>query len=208
MRCRPKKGPKMTLVIEFVLFVGFICACWFVIFLSTFVHEFGHAAAYMIKTGDTHWHIRIGCGKSILKTQRLSINLAPFDGYCMIDDKIKSKPDLIFFLLGGPLFSFLTLVILLGIRLKFGVFESEIIAPGAIVAISNLSLFSNALILILSLAPIHYFWGENKGMKSDGLKILHIMKSKRSWSRDRSERRATTCSARRQLPSPECQCHQ
>ena len=180
MRCRPKKGPKMALVIEFVLFVGFICACWFVIFLSTFVHEFGHAAAYMIKTGDTHWHIRIGCGKSILKTQRLSINLAPFDGYCMIDDKIKSKPDLIFFLLGGPLFSFLTLVILLGIRLKFGVFESEIIAPSAIVAISNLSLFSNALILILSLAPIHYFWGENKGMKSDGLKILHIMKSKRS----------------------------
>lgn len=182
-RLKSEKGLKrMVRVIAFIVeILVFICTCWIVFFLSFLVHELGHAVAYMAKTGDTHWHIRIGSGKSILKTQRLSIKLAVFDGECIFDKgKIKSTADAIVSLLGGPLFSFLTLGILLGIRLKFGAFESEIIATSAIVSIYNLSIFANTSILITTLAPIRYFWGETKGRKTDGLQILHIIRSKRS----------------------------
>ena len=30
------------------------CAMWFLTFLSTFLHEFGHALGYMLSTGDRH----------------------------------------------------------------------------------------------------------------------------------------------------------
>ena len=170
----------MVRVIAFIVeMIVFICTCWVVFFLSMLVHELGHAVAYMAKTGDTHWHIRVGSGKSILKTKRLSIKLAVFDGECMCDeDKIKSTADAIVTLLGGPLFSFLTLGILLGIRLKFGVFESEIIQTSTIVSIYNIFIFVNTSLLITSLVPFRYFWGETKGMETDGLQILRIIRSK------------------------------
>ena len=41
-----------------------ICALWILSFLSTFLHEFGHALGYMLATGDRHWHIRVGWGKT------------------------------------------------------------------------------------------------------------------------------------------------
>ena len=45
-----------------------VCVYWFVFFFSALIHEFGHALVYMIVTGDSHWHIRIGAGKTLLKT--------------------------------------------------------------------------------------------------------------------------------------------
>ncbi len=32
---------------------------------------------------------------------------------------------------------------------------------------------------ILSIIPVHYLWGEIRGMETDGLKILNVMKGKK-----------------------------
>ena len=35
-----------------------ICAVWVLTFLSTGLHELGHALGYFLATGDRRWHIR------------------------------------------------------------------------------------------------------------------------------------------------------
>lgn len=167
----------LALIIEML---ALTCVCWVVFFLSTFAHELGHALVYMLITGNTHWHIRIGSGKSLLKTQHFTIKLAVFDGvFETKEDRMESKTAILT-LLGGPLFSMILVGILLYTRVKIVTFDSAIISSEAILFISSLSLFVNTCILLYSLAPIHYFWGEIKGKESDILQIVHIMKSKRN----------------------------
>ena len=167
----------LALIVEMLILA---CVCWVVFFLSTFVHELGHALVYMLITGNTHWHIRVGSGKSLLKTQHFSIKFAVFDGaFEPEEDRMESR-SAILTLLGGPLFSLILVGILLYTRLKIVTFGSVIISSEAIRFISSLALFFNTSILLYSLAPIHYFWGETKGMESDILRIVHIIKSKRN----------------------------
>ena len=40
----------------------------------------------------------------------------------------------------------------------------------------NFALILNLFILLLSLAPVHYFHGEVKGLETDGLQIIHALK--------------------------------
>ena len=67
----------MAVIIEVSVFV---CALWLMFLLSTLFHELGHAVGYMSATGDRQWHIRVGWGKQILNTKRLTVNLLVFDG--------------------------------------------------------------------------------------------------------------------------------
>ena len=60
---------------------AFIFVLWVLTLLSTLLHEFGHAIGYMLATGDRHWHIRVGWGKRLLNTKRLTVNLFAFDGF-------------------------------------------------------------------------------------------------------------------------------
>ena len=167
----------LALIIEML---ALICVYWLVFFISAFAHEMGHALVYMLITGNTHWHIRIGSGKSLLKTQRFTIKLAVFDGaFETKEDSMESKTAILT-LLGGPLFSLILVGILLYTRLNIVTFDSAIISSEAIISILNKSLFVNTGILLYTLAPIHYFWGEMKGMESDILQIVHIIKSKRN----------------------------
>ncbi len=93
--------PKIIAVIMEVLVCLF--ALWFTAFFSTLFHEFGHAVGYMLATGDRHWHIRVGWGKQLLDTKRLTVNLFVFDGYFTPEVKeFKTKARLIIMLLGGP----------------------------------------------------------------------------------------------------------
>ncbi len=154
-----------------------ICALWIISFLSTLMHELGHAIGYILATGDGHWHIRVGWGKRILNTKALTVNLLVFDGFFTPSDKkIDTKTELILTLLGGPVASLLLVVGLLA--LKFGglSFQSNIFADGAIEFFLNSALSINTCILVLSLAPIQYFHGEIKGTETDGLQIIHAMK--------------------------------
>jgi len=64
-----------AIIVELAIYAG---ALWLLFFLSTFLHEAGHAAGYLLATKDTHWHIRVGWGKRLLDTRSLTVNLLPF----------------------------------------------------------------------------------------------------------------------------------
>lgn len=155
-----------------------VCVYWFVFFFSALIHEFGHALVYMIVTGDSHWHIRIGAGKTLLKTQRLTIKFAPFYGFFEpYENKLDTKAKSILMLLGGPLFSLIMVVLLLFIRLKTGTFDFGFITLDAIINILSLAFFLNISTFLFTIVPMRYFWGEHRGMPSDGLRIFKIVKS-------------------------------
>ena len=125
---------KMTLALIVVEMLVFACACWMVFFLSLFAHELGHAVVYMLITGNIHtsWHLRVGSGKSLLKTKHFSIKLAVFDGvFEPEEDRMESKTAILT-LLGGPLFSLILVGILLYTRLNIATFDSVIISSEAI----------------------------------------------------------------------------
>ena len=152
------------------------CAMWLLTFLSTFLHEFGHALGYMLSTGDRHWHIRVGWGKQLLDTKALTVNLLVFDGlFTPLEKKIDTKSKLIATLAGGPAASLLLVLGLSVLRSGVFAFRSAILADGGIAYFVNYAFFCNLFLLILSLAPVHYFWGEVRGMETDGLQIIHAL---------------------------------
>ncbi len=167
--------PKIIAVIIEVLVCLF--ALWFTAFFSTLFHEFGHAVGYMLATGDRHWHIRVGWGKQLLDTKRLTVNLFVFDGFFTPEIKeFKTKARLIIMLLGGPLF---TLLLLAGLSvLKFSglSFQSGFFAESAVELFVNVAFSINLFLLIISVAPIRYFYGKTKGLASDGLKIIRVIR--------------------------------
>ena len=146
----------IAIIIEFAIFV---CALWVLTFLSTFLHEVGHALGYMIATGDRHWHIRVGSGKKLLNSKRLTVKLLPFDGLLTPLEKnsIDTATKLIIILSGG---SVVSLILVIGLLLlKFGgiSFHSELIALSAIKSFISIALSINFFILILSVIPTYYF---------------------------------------------------
>ncbi len=154
-----------------------LCALWLMSFLSTFLHELGHALGYMLATGKKHWHIRVGWGKRLLKTKVLTVNLLVFDGsFTPSENDFDTKVKLITTLSGGPAVS---LLLVLGVSiLKFGgiSLHSSILSDEFIGFYLNTAFYLNLFILLLSVAPIHYFHGELKGMETDGLQIIHALK--------------------------------
>lgn len=171
--------PKMLAVlIELVIFV---CALWLLTFLSTFLHEFGHALGYMIATGDRHWHIRVGFGRRLLNTKRLTVKLLPLDGFFtpLGEKKIDTTSKLIAVLSGGPAVSLILVVGLLLLRFGGISFDSEVITTDAVEFFINCALSINLFILVLSLIPTHYFLGEIKGLETDGLQIINAIRNKR-----------------------------
>lgn len=164
----------IAVIIELLVF---LCALWVLSFLSTLLHELGHALGYMLATGDSHWHIRVGWGKRLLTTKALTVNLLVFDGFFTPSEKkIDTKAKLIATLSGGPAVSLL-LVLGLWVLKSGGVsFQSDILADGVIESLLNFALFLNLFILLLSLAPVRYFHGEVKGLETDGLQIIHAIK--------------------------------
>lgn len=167
--------PRMIAVILELL--ASICALWMIAFLSTLLHEFGHAIGYMLATGDGHWHIRVGWGKRLLNTKPLTVNLLVFDGlFTPSEKKFDTKAKLIATLLGGPVMS---LVLVAGLSaLKFGglSFHSDFFADSAVEFFLNTALSINLFILVISVAPVRYFFGEIKGLETDGLQIIHAIK--------------------------------
>ena len=170
--------PKIiAVIIESILCVFVL---WALSFLSTVLHEMGHALGYMIATGDRNGHIRVGSGKKLLSIGRLTVKLLPFDG-CFTppeEHKIDTKAKLITTLAGGPFVSLLLVIGLLLLKLKGISLHSEIIAPSAVEFFLSCALSINLFILTLSLLPAHYFHGEMKGMETDGLQILHAIRRK------------------------------
>lgn len=168
--------PRMiAIVIELAIFAG---ALWLLFFLSTLLHEVGHAIGYSLATRDTHWHIRVGSGKTLLNTRRLTVKLLPFDGCFMPSEKnrIDTTAKLVATLSGGPVASLVLVVALLIMKLGGVSVHSEVFAPSAVEALISSALSINLFALVLSVIPTHYFFGETKGMETDGLQIINAIK--------------------------------
>ena len=168
----------IAVIIELALLV---CGLWTLSCLSTLLHEMGHALGYVLATGNGHWHIRVGSGKTLLDTRRLTVKLVPFDG-CFTPlhtDAIDTDAKLIAILAGGPIASLvavfgLSLLMLGDVPLNLG-----FLAPSAVESFLNSALFINVFTLVLSVIPTHYFHGEVRGMETDGLQILNAIRSRR-----------------------------
>lgn len=159
----------------------FVCICilWMMSFLSTLLHELGHAVGYMLSTGDRRWHIRVGSGKKLLETKVLTVKLFISDGiFSPHENRIDSKVKLISTLLGGPVVSLVLVIALLFLRFGGVSLNSESISSSSIEFFINYALYLNMFILVLSVIPIHYFCGEIKGMETDGLKIINAIKNR------------------------------
>ena len=131
----------------------------------------------MLATGDGNWHIRVGWGKRILNTKRLSVNLFVFDGLFSPSGKpVDTRAKLLATLLGGPVFSLILVGGLLLLKAGGPSFGSDFLAGGTAEFFLNSALSVNLFILILSLAPVHYFHGEVKGMETDGLQIIRAVR--------------------------------
>ena len=154
-----------------------LCALWLLSFLSTLLHELGHALGYMLATGDGRWHIRVGWGKRLLHTRALTVNLLVFDGFFTPSKrKFDTRAKLITTVSGGPAVSLLLVLGLLILRFRGVSFRSDILADGAVEFFLNFALYLNLFILILSVVPVHYFHGEVKGLETDGLRIIRALK--------------------------------
>ena len=180
MRGRGDSMPKIiAIIVELAIC---FCVLWNLSFLSALLHEIGHALGYMLATGDTLWHIRIGWGKHLLNTKRLTVNLCPFDGFFtpLEKTKIDTAAKLIVILSGGPSVSLILVIGLLLLKLGGISFHSEVIVPSAVETFISSALSINSVILVLSLIPIHYFHGKIKGVETDGLQIINAIRSYRS----------------------------
>ena len=105
----------LAVVIELALYV---CALWVLLFLSTFLHELGHALGYMLAAGGRRWHIRVGWGRTLLDTKRLTVGLLPFDGFFSPPEEagIDTTAKLVAVLSGGPAVSLILVISLLLVR--------------------------------------------------------------------------------------------
>lgn len=160
--------------------VVLICAMWFLVFLSTLLHELGHAVGYMLATGDRHWHIRVGWGKRLLHIKALTVHLMVFDGlFTPAQKAFGTRAKLVVMLSGGPAASLLLVLGLLLLKFRGISLDSEIFADGIMEFFWNYAFFLNLFILLTSVSPIHYFHGAIRGMESDGLQIIHAMKKAR-----------------------------
>ena len=105
------------------------------------------------------------------------MNLLVFDGvFTPMEKKIDTKSKLIAMLAGGPAVSLLLVLVLSVLRSGEVSFLPDIFADGVIAYFVNYAFYCNLFMLILSLALVHYFWGEVRGMEADGLQIIHALK--------------------------------
>ena len=156
-----------------------VCAVWLIAFLSTFLHELGHALGYMLAAKDASWHIRVGWGKRLFASKALTVNLAVFDGvFIPSENKLDTKAKQIAMLAGGPAVSLLLVAGLSVLKFVGFSFESGILSDGVIEFFADIAFFANLFILLLSVFPGRYFYGQVKGMETDGLKILRALKKR------------------------------
>ena len=179
------EGDYMPKIIATIIELAvFVCALWVLFFLSNLLHEAGHALGYMIATGDGQWHIRVGSGKKLLNAGRLTVKLLPFDGCFMPQEQNRTdtKAKWIATLSGGPAVSLMLVAILLAVKLGGMSLHSEVIASDALESLVTTALSINSFTMVLPLIPTRYFYGETKGMETDGLRIINAIRSRKSKS--------------------------
>ncbi len=175
------EGKAMLKVIEIIGKAAvFICAVWAFSLISVLLHEFGHALAYTLATGDRRWHIEVGQGKKILDTKPLTVKMFVIDGYFSPDeDKIDSTAQDVMTMSGGPI---VTLLLVTGLLvLRFGGIHpfSEIFASGMIGALFYAALIINLFILFWSVFPAYGLFRNMDDVGTDVMQIINALKHHR-----------------------------
>lgn len=172
----------LAAVLELLLF---FVVLWLTFFLSTLVHELGHAVLSRLAGVKAPWQIRVGFGAKLLRTKHLAVNLLPFDGYFdLLGDPKLSRKSAVLTLAGGPLGSLLLFGALLALRLSGVIGDTPLISESTLKSLVNIALYVNGAIFLYSVIPACYLFGQIKGMPSDGLQIVNILKGRQTKNDD------------------------
>ena len=149
-------------------------ALWIIfMFISCLLHELGHAAMSRIFFNDRGWVITMGGGTPIFRSKRLIINswffMAGMVQYSVHEGK---KGHQIARAAGGFTINIILAVLIFLFAMWYSSHVYEI-SPAIPIA-----LFANIVTAIITMIPITYPYGIIKGMPSDGLYILRLIKNR------------------------------
>ncbi|MGI6700580.1 MAG: site-2 protease family protein [Christensenellales bacterium] len=157
-----------------------IAVVWCIHFVSLLIHELGHALAHVFATKDNRWYVEIGTGKKILKTSKLKLQLIVLSGHFHPEiGRYDSKKKIIIMLLGGPIASLLSVIILVFIRFLVPMETPNLLNVSAVRFIQNYALIYNIVLFVTSIWPTKNIW-LFRNYVSDGHKIRRILQNKKN----------------------------
>ena len=151
-------------------------------FVATAIHEVGHVAMFRLFTRRGTWHIYLGSGRPIVKTNRLTIG-----AYFYMSGKATWSTEAslgrisrAFILAGGAL---LNLAFVVLVQVLFSVLPQQLTEHTGLVFVGRLAylmryvLVANLLLVAITLFPHHHRFGVYQG-PSDGLQIFKLLKDR------------------------------
>lgn len=154
---------------------------WLGVAFSILIHEMGHVVGYKLAKGKEDWIIRVGFGKTLIKTKRFDFRLIPFSGvfYNPAPDITYTEAQALLCAVGGPVFNLILILILFALK------SSSLNECSAFIDYYEptwdfIRTYS-VIILISAIIPMRYpaFFPIIGGMESDGMDILKVLKNKR-----------------------------
>ena len=151
-------------------------ALWLIfIFVACLFHELGHATMSRILFNDKSWVITMGSGTPIFYSKRLIINawffMAGRVRYSVNEGK---KSHQIIRAAGGFTVNIVLaiLIYLFAILYSSNIYELPVWWP-----VVSIAFFANIINALITMLPVTYPYGIVKGMPSDGLCILRIIRN-------------------------------
>ena len=91
---------------------------WLGVAFSILIHEMGHVVVYKLAKGKEDWIIRVGFGKTLIKTKRFDFRLIPFSGvfYNPAPDITYTEAQALLCAVGGPVFNLILILILFALK--------------------------------------------------------------------------------------------
>ena len=156
-----------------------ILLIWLLCLLSVLLHELGHVFGYRISAGKAGWKVIAGSGPEIIRTSKYIFRFIPAGGYFVPGEDPKTDKEKIIMLAGGPFVSLLQTVLYGIVRFCISGFIQpdsslyEILFP-----VSSFVMFFNFFQFLFTAIPIRYRV-VCRGLESDGLQIVHVLKHKK-----------------------------
>ena len=161
-------------------YVARILLFWLLCLTSVLLPESGHALGYRIATGKVGWKIQVGSGPEILSAAKYTFHLIPAGGYFTPGEELKTKKAKLATLAGGPLVSLLLTALFCVCRFCFfGFLQPGSALYGILFPVSNFLLLFNFFQFFFTAIPMRYRI-VCRGLKSDGLQIVHILKHEKT----------------------------
>ncbi|MCL2190107.1 MAG: hypothetical protein FWC16_14055 [Defluviitaleaceae bacterium] len=159
---------------DFILIVIVFLACGLT---AIFVHELGHAFMSRLLHGDKNWYIVIGAGTTLLETKWLMLNTRFYaGGLCRYSASQPEKWRLIMRSAGGVLANIIFTLAFSAVIIFIMVQQQGAFVFMHMGLLPHMLIVANVFIIIFSLLPIPYPFGIMKGMPSDGLTIIRILR--------------------------------